>query len=69
MTSLDSPDDGLTSVHAPEAGCVVLQLNAVKPLAERCREIYDAVLECTAFVNWRRMETGDPPVLMLSFHE
>ena len=69
MTSLDAPNDGMTSIHAPEDGCVVLQLNNVKPLAERCREMYDAMLECAAFVNWRRIETGEPAVLVLSFHE
>ena len=69
MTSLDAPNDGMTSIHAPEDGCVVLHLNNVKPLAERCREIYDAMLESAAFVNWRRIETGEPAILMLSFHE
>lgn len=69
MTSLDCPDDAMTSIHAPPDGCVVLQLNNIKQLATQCREIYDAILECAAFVNGRRLETGDPPVLMLSFDE
>jgi catechol 2,3-dioxygenase-like lactoylglutathione lyase family enzyme len=31
-------------------------------------EQYDAVIECAAFVNWRRAEAGDEPVLALLFH-
>jgi hypothetical protein len=30
-------------------------------------EQYDAIVECSAFVNWRRIERGLPPVLALSF--
>ena len=69
ITSLDSPMDGMTSVHVPENGFVVLQLDNVKPLANRCRDIYEAIIECSAFVNWRRIEGGESPILMLSFHE
>lgn len=69
MTCLDAPEDELTSVHAPEGGCVVLQLSQVKSLAVRCREIYDDLVSCAAFVNWRRMEGGLPPVLVLSFND
>jgi len=68
MTYLDEPDAEMTAIHAPETGCLVLQLDNVKPLAARDRDIYDAIIECTAFVNWRRMEKGDRPVLMLSFY-
>jgi len=36
-------------------------------LKKECPEQYDAVVECAAFVNWRRAEAGDEPVLALSF--
>lgn len=67
MTSLDNPADRLTSVHAPEDGCLVLQLTNAKSLASRLPEQSAAIVECSAFVNWRRMEIGEAPVLMLSF--
>ena len=67
MTSLDDPDDGMTSIHAPEDGVLVLSVRHCTSLAARCPEIYDALVECSAFVNYRRLEAGERPVLALSF--
>lgn len=67
MTSIDEPADGLTQVHAPKGGVIVLSLSDATGLAARCPEIYDAIIECAAFVNYRRMEVGESPVLALSF--
>ena len=67
MTSLDDPESGMTTVHAPREGIVVLQLEGAADFMRRCPEQYAAVVECSAFVNWRRMERGEPPVLALSF--
>ncbi len=67
MTSIDLPDDGLSTVHAPLGGFVVLQLEHVDEFARNQREIYDALIECAAFVNWRRIELGEEAVLSLSF--
>jgi hypothetical protein len=33
----------------------------------RCPEQFEAVVECAAFVNFRNLDVGEPPVLMLSF--
>ena len=65
MTSLDAPADGMTSVHGSKSDPVVLQLDTVNAMP---KEIFDAVVECAAFVNWRRLENGEPAILMLSFH-
>ena len=67
MTSIDEPADGLTSVHAPPGGYLVLQLENVTEFAARCPEIYDAIVDCTAFVNYRRIKVGEEPVLALSY--
>lgn len=67
MTSLDCPDDGMSRVHAPESGVLVLELVGMRNFRARCPEIAEAVHECSAFVNWRRIEVGEPPVLMLSY--
>ena len=69
MTSLDEPADGMTSVHAPPGGVLVLQLDFVDDFSARCPEIFDAIVEDAAFVNWRRTETGQEPVLAISFHK
>ncbi|PRD50869.1 barstar family protein [Phyllobacterium myrsinacearum] len=67
MTSLDAPDDGMTSVTVGKGGIVVLQLDAAAQMRTRCRRVYDDLLDCAGFVNWRRMQSGDPPILCLSF--
>ena len=67
MTFLDVPEDGMTSVHVPRDGILVLSLSDASGLASRCPEIYEAILECSAFVNHRRLEAGEAPVLALSF--
>lgn len=68
LTSLDAPEDGMSTVHCERGSVVTLALSNVEAFAERCPEQYDAVIECSAFVNWRRLEAGDPSVLALSFH-
>jgi RNAse (barnase) inhibitor barstar len=69
MTSLDDPEAGMTSVHAAPNSVIVIQLEDVDEFATRCTELYDAVVEASAFVNWRRLERGDPAVLALSFNK
>jgi RNAse (barnase) inhibitor barstar len=64
MTSLDV-QDGMTSVHGSASDPVVLQLDNANQVP---KEILDALLECAAFVNWRRLEVGKPAILMLSFY-
>jgi len=68
MTNLDDPTDGMTKVHCEPGSVLVLQLEHAKEFAQRCPEQYAAVVECTASVNWRRIETGEAPVLVLAFH-
>jgi Barstar (barnase inhibitor) len=69
LTSLDKPTDGMSKVHAPPGGVVVLRLDHAQDLAVRQPEIYAALIECAAFVNWRRLEVGEGPVLAVSFYE
>lgn len=67
MTYLDDPGAGMTAGYAPVGGVVTLQLEDIDAFVRRCPEIYDAIVECAAFVNWRRIEIGKTPVLALSF--
>lgn len=67
LSSLDSPDHGMTRVHVQPPEVLVLHLGDAAALKSRCPEILDALIECTAFVNHRRIELGEPAVLALSF--
>ena len=68
LTYLDDPAAGMTNVHCAPGAVMVLELLNVKAFRQRCPEQYDAVIECSAFVNWRRLETGEPAVLAMSFY-
>ncbi len=67
LTCLDDPDAGMTSVSVPHGEVLALRLLNVAPFQSRCPDQCAALIECSAFVNHRRMETGDAPVLALSF--
>ena len=67
LTYLDE-HDGMRSITINPGEILTLQLNEYKDLKARCPELTDAIVECSAFVNYRRIEVGDPPVLALSFH-
>jgi hypothetical protein len=69
MSYLDDPAAGMSKVHAPSGGVVVLELEHVADFARRCPEQYAAIIECSAFVNWRRIERGGAAVLALSFYK
>ena len=69
MSSLDDPGEGMSKVHCALGGVLTLQLTNVKSFKLRCPEQYAAIVECSAFVNWRRNQNGQASVLALSFHE
>ena len=69
MTSVDAPEEKMSSVHAPRDGVLVLVLQSVRDFRKRGPEIYEALIDCSAFVNYRRLERGGSPVLSLSYHE
>lgn len=58
----------MTSVVVPPGGVLVLLLENVDAFLERCPEQYAALVECSAFVNWRRVTAGEPAVLALAFY-
>jgi hypothetical protein len=68
MTNLDDPEAGLSSVHVAPGDVVVLCISAVQDFKKRCPEIYDAIIECSSFVNYRRIDRGASAVLAISFY-
>ncbi len=67
LTSLDAPEDGMSKVHSRLGSVIALELQNVKKFRRQSPELYAAIVECSAFVNWRRIESGGAPVLALSF--
>jgi hypothetical protein len=69
MGDVDTPETGMTSISVPPGGVLTLQLDRVDEFAARCPEQYAALIECAAFVNWRRSSQGAPAVLALSYYK
>ena len=69
MTWLDDQSAEMTKVHAPPGGVVVLEIQHVDDFASRCPEQFEAIIECAAFVNWRKIESGKRAVLALSYYK
>jgi hypothetical protein len=56
MSSLDYPEDELSEVKCQVGDVVVLQLEHADTFAATAPEVFQELLDCTAFVNWRRIE-------------
>lgn len=67
MTYLDDPAANLASVHVRPGEVLVLRISGAGDFKKKRPEIYDALLESAAFVNYRRIEAGQPAILTLSF--
>lgn len=68
MTSIDRPEGGMTKVHVPPGGVLVLGLEHMSDFWKRCPEIGRDIVDCSSFVNYRRLEGGEEsPVLVLSY--
>lgn len=68
LTSLDDPGAGMTTVHVGRGESLTLVVDQAQGLKERCPQVFAAMVECAAFVNWRRIEVGMHPVLTLAFN-
>ena len=67
MTGLDE-DDGLRSITIAPGEVLTVQVDHYEDLKARCPDVVIGMLECGAFVNWRRIEKGERAVLAFSFH-
>ena len=65
LTYIDDPPSGMTSVSVAAGELITLRIDDAPSFQRRCPEQYNALIECVAFVNYRRIETGDAPVLTL----
>jgi RNAse (barnase) inhibitor barstar len=68
LTYLDEPETGMCTVSVEPEEVLTLILENAKSFKSRLPEIYDALIECAAFVNWRRIEHEEPSVLTLAFY-
>lgn len=65
MTGLD---DEFSKVQVAKGEMVCICLDNAGYFKQNCPEVYQAFMECSAFVNYRRIEVGRPPILAVSLY-
>jgi hypothetical protein len=65
MTDLDAPEGGMVQVSVRTGELVALEVYGAADFERRCPEQFRALVECAAFVNFRRVDLGELPILTL----
>ena len=68
MTYLDDKESGMTTkINVNKGELIVLQLENAEALRKQAPEVYSDLIKCSAFVNYRRIEVGETPLIILAF--
>ncbi len=67
MTSIDEPESGMSRVTVEPGSVLVLEIGSAAEFKRRCPEQFEALVGCSAFVNYRRRDRSGEAVLVLSF--
>jgi hypothetical protein len=68
MTRADY-DEGMTGVVVEDGDILTLHLIGAERLRARAPDLYAAMIDWAAFVNWRRIDVGERPILAISYYE
>lgn len=66
LTSLDNPKAALSRVQVFPGHMILLALENYDPKDKSASQV-KALTDVVAFVNWRRLEKGQPPVLAMAY--
>ncbi len=64
MSSLDQSESGLSRIHGSASDPVVLRIDHCDAVPG---DIFDDLVGCAGFVNWRNLQAGYPAILVLGF--
>jgi hypothetical protein len=67
LTHADDADAGMLRVTTAPGHVLTLLIQHGGSFSHRCPQQYAALIECFGAVNNRRVDNGEPPVLMLAF--
>ena len=67
LTHLDDPAAGMSRVQVFPGRVVLLAIDHVSKAGRSAAEQVQALVDAVAFVNWRRLERGQPPVLAVAY--
>ena len=66
MTCIDDAQAGMSSVTIPTGEKLEIEIVEASDLQRRLPEIFQALLDCSEFVNQRKAAEGLPPVILLT---
>ena len=67
MIGIDQPGTCLSALRIRPGEILALELMDASDFALRCEDLYDAVVECSAYVNHYRLQRELLPVLALAY--
>jgi RNAse (barnase) inhibitor barstar len=59
-------DTGMSNILIRKEDTLVIELINKNQFRERCPEIYLALFECVAFINYRKLELGETALIAIS---
>lgn len=66
MTYVDSAaGEAMTTVTIAPGHRLILKIDDAADFSKRCPEQFQALVDCSAFVNFRRVQLGKPPAIAL----
>ncbi|MGO4570226.1 barstar family protein [Rhizobium sp. 2YAF20] len=69
MTYLDDPNSGMTSFNLRPDELAILEISNTRSFKEKCPDQYEALIDCSAFVNSGDPKSGGSPILALTLIE
>jgi RNAse (barnase) inhibitor barstar len=62
------PNEECSAVELSDGEVLTVQLESAQTLKEHAPQLLTDILEMSAFVNYRRIQAGEPPILIISGH-
>ena len=69
MSSIDDPDDAMTKVHVEKGGTLSIHIENYEYFKKTAPRTWLDLIECSAFVNFKRVERSGTPLIALSFND
>ena len=69
LSHLDEPEAAMTILHVGPGETLAIELGAVISFRTRCPDLFEALLDACAFVNWRRTREDGAALVALSYYD
>lgn len=67
MTYLDDDEGNITQFQLSSEELLIIEIEDAAKYKGEQKEILEALIDCSAFVNYRRIDIGQRPIIILSY--